>query len=34
MALTQAAIDQLTAAANDNTDALVLGMRNLAAKRK
>jgi hypothetical protein len=34
MALTQAAIDQLTAAANDNTDALVLGMRNLAAQRK
>jgi hypothetical protein len=34
MALTQAAIDQLTAAAQDNTDALVLGMRNLVAQRK
>ncbi|EFX61996.1 hypothetical protein DAPPUDRAFT_120662, partial [Daphnia pulex] len=34
MALTQAAIDQLRDAANDNTDALVLGMRNLAAQRK
>ncbi|EFX62083.1 hypothetical protein DAPPUDRAFT_120545 [Daphnia pulex] len=34
MALTQAAIDQLRDAANDNTDALVSGMRNLAAQRK
>ena len=34
MALTQAAIDQLTAAANDNTDALVLGMRNFSSSNK
>ena len=34
MALTQAAVDTLTQVGQNNTDALVVGMRNLAAQRK
>jgi hypothetical protein len=34
MALTQAAIDTLQIAGQNNTDALVTGMRTLAAQRK
>ena len=34
MALTQAAVDTLQIAGQNNTDALVTGMRNLAAQRK